>query len=70
MGLDDTVAQSGLAAYPEVALVLFFAVFVLVALRAAISMRADDCARAGSMPLERDDGTHARKTKGDHHAEQ
>jgi hypothetical protein len=56
VGLSDTVGASGLSLYPQVALLIFLAVFVLVALRAALSLRGD-CERAAALPLE--DGTSA-----------
>jgi len=54
MGLSDSVSASGLAFYPEVALLIFAATFALVALRVAMHMRSEDCERAGSLPLEDD----------------
>jgi cbb3-type cytochrome oxidase subunit 3 len=51
MRLSDIMAHAGLAVYAEVALVLFFLVFVAVVIRIATARRAD-MERRARMPLE------------------
>jgi hypothetical protein len=49
--LSDVVGASGLHGYAEVALVIFFAVFVAVLLRVTLSRR-DELDRLSRLPLE------------------
>jgi cbb3-type cytochrome oxidase subunit 3 len=53
----DVVGASGLSGYAEIALLIFFAVFVAVGLRAVTTNRAalDHAAR---LPLDDDAGSH------------
>lgn len=51
--ISDVVSGSGLAHFAEVALVIFFVVFVVVALRAMLTNRAT-LDRAAHLPFEDD----------------
>lgn len=61
MRLSDIMGHMGLAFYAEVGLVIFFAVFVAVALRLIFARRelAATYDRARFMPLEDDDASGA-----------
>jgi cbb3-type cytochrome oxidase subunit 3 len=52
MKLSDVVSHSGLAIYAEVALVLFFAVFVVVVFRTLRPSRKSAIESQGRLPLE------------------
>jgi hypothetical protein len=52
--ISDVVAASGLQGYAQVALIIFFVVFVAVSLRVLLTRRAD-IERFARLPL--DDGT-------------
>jgi len=54
MRLSDVVSHSGLAGYAEVALVLFFLAFVLIAVRLLVRADRRELERMSRMPL--DDG--------------
>ena len=54
MKLSDVVSHSGLAFYAEVALVLFFTVFVIVAVRTLRPSRRAGIEAQGRLPLEHD----------------
>jgi hypothetical protein len=51
--LSDVVGSAGLQGYAEVALLIFFVVFVLVALR-ALTMRSRDLDHVARLPLDDD----------------
>ena len=57
MKLSDVVGHAGLAFYTEVALVLFFLVFVAVVWRTWRPSRRAELEAQGRMPLERDTAT-------------
>jgi cbb3-type cytochrome oxidase subunit 3 len=61
MRLSDIMARSGLAIYAEIALVLFFVVFVVVVVRIFTSRRADE-ERHARLPLD-DDPPRVKETK-------
>lgn len=52
--ISDVVGAAGLQGYAEVALVIFFAVFVAVALRVAFTRRAD-LDRVARLPLDEEE---------------
>lgn len=52
MRLSEIMSHAGLAFYAEVALVIFFIVFVAVALRVFSPSRKADYAAAARMPLD------------------
>ena len=52
--LSDIVGASGLHGYAEVALIIFFVVFVAVVVR-VMSTRRQDLDRAARLPLDDDD---------------
>jgi cbb3-type cytochrome oxidase subunit 3 len=52
MRLSDIMANAGLAGYAEVALVLFFLVFLAIAIRTFWPGRRREMEEAGRMPLE------------------
>jgi hypothetical protein len=55
----DVVSASGLAGYAEIALVIFFGVFLVVGLRALLTNRAA-LDRAANLPLDDDSpSTHS-----------
>lgn len=54
MKLSDVVSHSGLAFYAEVALVLFFAVFLVVLVRTFRPSRRKEIEAQGRIPLEPD----------------
>jgi cbb3-type cytochrome oxidase subunit 3 len=54
MKLSDVVSHSGLAFYAEVALVLFFIVFVIVVVRTFRPSRRKGFEAQGRLPLEPD----------------
>jgi cbb3-type cytochrome oxidase subunit 3 len=57
--ISDVVGASGLSHYAEIALLIFFGVFLVVGLRALFSNRAA-MERAARLPLE-DDSTHSER---------
>lgn len=52
MRLSEIMSHAGLAGYAEVALVIFFLVFVVVAIRVLSPRRRRDYAAAARMPLD------------------
>ncbi len=56
--LSDVMANSGLHGYAEVALVIFFIVFVAIAMRVLFTSDKD-LERAASMPLDDDSNSPA-----------
>jgi cbb3-type cytochrome oxidase subunit 3 len=54
MKLSDVVSHSGLAFYAEVALVLFFAVFLVVVVRTFRPSRRTSLEAQGQLPLDPD----------------
>ena len=52
MRLSDVMSHAGLAWYAEIALVIFFAVFVAIAIAVLRPSRKSELERAGRMPLE------------------
>lgn len=54
--LSDVVAASGLAQYAEIALVIFFVVFMAIALR-VLFMKRTDLDRMSRLPLDDDTST-------------
>lgn len=52
MSLTDVMSAMDLAVYPQVAMVLFMAVFVSVAWRVLSKPRREEHARAARLPLE------------------
>lgn len=54
MKLSDVVAQAGLAGYAEIALVVFFLVFVAVMVRTWRPSRRDELEAQRLLPLEPD----------------
>ena len=59
MKLSDVVSHSGLAFYAEVALVLFFAVFLAVLVRTFWPSRRAELEADGRIPLEDDKVVHS-----------
>ena len=57
MRLSDVVSHSGLALYAEIALVIFFVVFVVVLWRVFAPGRASEYEAARRLPLEDDEPT-------------
>lgn len=60
--LSDVVGASGLAVYAEIALVIFFVVFVAIAIRVAF-MKKKDLEHVSRLPL--DDESAASRTRED-----
>lgn len=59
MKLSDVMSHAGLARYAEIALVLFLAAFVAVAIRLFRPSRKADLERAALLPLDDDPVDHA-----------
>jgi len=64
MTLYDVMAHAGLALYAEVALVLFFAVFVAIVVRTYQPSRRAELEETGRLPLESEDETLVEGQKG------
>jgi cbb3-type cytochrome oxidase subunit 3 len=58
MKLSDVVSHSGLAFYAEVALVIFFAVFLVVLARTFWPSRRSELEADGRLPLDDDPVVH------------
>ncbi|HEY3215967.1 MAG TPA: cbb3-type cytochrome c oxidase subunit 3 [Candidatus Eisenbacteria bacterium] len=56
MRLSDVMSHSGLTIYAEIALILFFLVFIAVVARTFLPSRHDELRRASRLPLD-DDAT-------------
>lgn len=54
MKLSDIMAHAGLSSYAQVALVLFLAVFIAIAIRTFLPSRNAELAEAALLPLEDD----------------
>lgn len=61
--LSDVIGASGLHGYAEVALVIFFVVFVAIALRVAFT-RAQDLEHVSRLPLDDDPTSSIRGDEG------
>jgi cbb3-type cytochrome oxidase subunit 3 len=60
MKLSDVVSHAGLAFYAEVALIVFFAVFVAIVVRLFASRRSRDMERMARLPLDDTPEEHPR----------
>ncbi|HVB31532.1 MAG TPA: cbb3-type cytochrome c oxidase subunit 3 [Gemmatimonadaceae bacterium] len=68
--LSDVVSGAGLHIYAEVALVIFFAVFIAIVLRVLIAKRST-WEHEANLPLEDDDAPpHPSPDQGTRHADQ
>ena len=54
MGLSSIMSGANLATYAEIALIIFFAVFMVVVVRTMRKSRDDEFDRAARIPLEDD----------------